>query len=283
MEWWALPFAAFCFYKLDFDIAVHWAIISGALCWGLRQDERSIKRVTQAFALGVGASGVVALFQLAGWQGIDQLSVPGGLFLGKTFMGECAALALIASIQYRLWWSALICVLPLTLSTNRASYLGAALALWCFLSWRWCFWSLVPLAGALALAWYIGLGDAHSLMQRFEIWSEALHHLTLFGNGSYDFSTVANREPNLHNDWLQFIYELGIVGLIPIVLVGLGAYQNLPFTLALLVIASFGFPFHMPASAWFAAFIIGHHLGLYRDECRANLRTRHETPNLQRA
>ncbi len=94
------------------------------------------------------------------------------------------------------------------------------------------------------------------------MWRDAIDHLTWLGNGTYERMFTFGRAENLHNDWLQLIYEFGLIGLVPLIaiLVAINA-QSAPFIAALLIIGGFGFPLHMPATAWFAAFVIGHHLG----------------------
>jgi hypothetical protein len=300
MDWFCLPFAAICFVVLDFDSAVHWSIICGAFCWGLNgrtsecptiereridRGSRAVVAVIMGFSIGVGCSGALAIFQSFGFQSVPQVVIPGGLFLNKNFMGEAAALAIIASIGARLWWPALICLPALVLAQSRAailaSFCGAFLLLPSLARWLLV---LVSLAGGL-LAWYFDfdIGTA-TLLQRVSIWQDAIHHLTWFGNGSYDFSTVINREPNLHNDPLQLIYELGLVGLIPLFVIASAATVNreaLAFTVCFLVIASLGFPLHVPASAWFGAFMFGHFVGLRRNEWGSSLRSWCYTQRLQ--
>ena len=107
--------------------------------------------------------------------------------------------------------------------------------------------------------WWLGFGNISSLIQRLDLWHDAILNLHWLGNGSYDYSTVQWREPNLHNDWLQLIYELGIVGLVPIAV--LFRSHAVPFIVSLVVVGSFGFPLHVPATAWFAAFIVGISMG----------------------
>lgn len=323
LEWYCLPFVAFCFFAVDFDSAVHWAIVCAAFSWGLRYGRISgeadkhgggrqtrsgknvenrhafdvgkvkqatalyhaIPRVIAAFCCGVAVSGAAAIFQSRGWAWIPQVVSPAGLFLNKNFMGETACLALIAALQYRLWFPALICLPALALSTSRASWLAALIALLCICSIRQLV-VLLSLCLPVALAaWYMGFASDASLLQRFEIWHGALQNLHWFGSGAYDYSTVQNREPNLHNDWLQLIYEFGIIGLIPMAVI-LAAANNrggLPFVVSLLVIGSFGFPLQMPATAWFSAFIVGHFVGLSFNVGGVALCHRHEARKLRAA
>jgi len=281
LDWRLLPFVAFCFFAVDFDSAVHWAIVSAAFCWGLNVSacERSgrddaVRRVVQAFAAGIFGSGCIAICQAGfGLSEIPQLAIPGGLFLNKNFMGEAACLTLIASLQYRLWLPALICVPALILSTSRASWIGAILSICFILPWRWAA-GLLFLAAIMLCAGYLAGFETSpaTLLQRLSLWHDAIQNFHWLGSGAYDYSTIQYREPNLHNDWLQLIYEFGIVGLIPLIVVFMAGGNGLPFAVALLVIGSFGFPLQMPATAWFAAFMLGHFVGCGHDAGRSVIR-----------
>ena len=264
VRWPCLPFIAYCFWKLGINLGAHWAIICGAFCWGLNSSEINTRRVVAWFAAGVGVSSFVAIIQYyGGWAGVEQLNVPAGLFLNKNMLGEAAALAIVASLAARLFWPALICAPALLLSTSRTAWLAVTAVLVLQLSWRWRLLSLAALC--LGLFYF---HDTASLAQRFELWRAAVHDFSWLGNGPYDFSTVINREPNLHNDFLQRIYELGFVGLVPILAFCLAAQGAPTFGLAFGIIAMFGFPVAVPASAWFGAFVLGHGLVLLRNESK---------------
>lgn len=289
LDWKLLPFVAFCFFAVDFDSAVHWAIVSAAFCWGLSHGihetavggisrgseaiaaRSSIPKIICAYCIGIGCSGLLAACQEFGFDGIPQVAPPGGLFLNKNFMGEAACLALIASLQYRLWLPALICVPALILSTSRASWIATILSLCCLLPRRWALALLSLAVITLFIGWQSGtnLSGLGTLEQRLWLWNGAAQNLHWFGSGPYDFSTMQYREPNLHNDWLQLIYEFGVIGLIPLIVVFMAGGNGLPFVVALLVIGSFGFPLQNPATAWFAAFMLGHFVGVGTDASRS--------------
>lgn len=278
LDWKLLPFVAFCFFAVDFDSAVHWAIVCAAFCCGLNEGQgtrSNIRKVCAATCGGVGISGVIAIFQYFGWQSISQVASPGGLFLNKNFMGEAACLALIASLQYRLWLPGLICVPALILSTSRASWIATILSLLFLLPWRWGCVLLSTAVILLFIGWQTGvnLSSFSSMDQRLWLWNDALHNLHWFGSGAYDFSTIQYREPNLHNDFLQLVYEFGVISIIPLgVLLFSISERSMAFVVAITVIASFGFPLQMPATAWFAAFMLGHFVGCGHDEGRSIIR-----------
>lgn len=277
LHWTCAPFLVWCFLRLDFDSAVHWAIICAAFSWGLKSDQRQQRWCIIAFASGIAISGVVAIAQgLFGYEGIPQLASPGGLFLNKNFMGECAALAIIAAVSAGLrWWPwGLIAMPALLLSESRAAWLAAGVGIFFLASTRQ---KIVLVIGACLIGivlWSYGYGYTYTLGQRFMLWNIAIENLSWFGSGPFDYSTVEHREPNLHNDWLQLIYELGIFGLIPIAVVLVASFEDLAFVAALVVLGSFGFPFHSPASAWFVAFVVGSLVGRHLVERRVVLRSR---------
>lgn len=284
LDWYGILFSSLCFGMLGFDQAVHWAIVSAAFCWGLNANNKAIRSVVFCFCCGIAISGCIAALQRYGeFDAIQQLVIPGGLFLNKNVLSEASALAFIAAVCARLWPAALICLPALILSTTRAAWIGACVGLFLFLSWRWRIALLLIFCVAAFLVFVNGYSpNLGSLYERFSIWNDALRNMHWFGNGSYDYSTVKNREPNLHNDWLQLVYELGVFGFIPIILVFMAGSHTtaVPFIACLFVIGSFGFPLHNPASAWFAAFFVGHYVGRVLDERRTAICERSFEPRL---
>lgn len=285
LEWFTWPFVLYAFWTLSLDQAIHWTILCAALCWGRRSDRNTVMWTVMAFSTGVAFSAVLAVGQT--WWQIDlipQIAAPAGLFLNKNVMGEAATLALIAMLSHMLTGlnmnanskssnrpttkavfvglSMILALTALILSREKAAYLALGVGVLLAVPRRWQFWlASFGLCSLLALK----LGDfdfrLHTLEQRVFLWQQAIQQLTWFGNGTYDFATVTTREPNLHNDWLQSVYELGVVGLMVPGVCLIAAYRGgHVFVGALAALASFSFPLHMPASAWFAAFVIGHYL-----------------------
>lgn len=307
---WCLPFVAWCFWKLDFDQAVHWAILCGALSWGARDDNdafwrldvgtgSSLRRdvVIQAFCLGIAVSSVLAIAQSLGYVGISQIVAPSGLFLNKNIMGEAAAVAFAASLlarrperwswlsAARYWWPALMTLPAIVLSGARAAQIASFTAFWLWLPWRWRLLVGGSVLMLLPFVWPTMFGPhVGTLMQRLLLWSNATQNLTWLGLGSYDFSTVQHREPHLHNDWLQSVYELGVVGAAPIlVIVAVTVRGGVVFSIPVVVIASFGFPLHMPATGWFIAYLCGAYLRCRTDDDRNLARIWCEESGLCRA
>lgn len=284
---WFLPFIAYCYWLLDFDSATHWTIACAVLSLGFAATDRQREVAIRAFCLGIGVSSVVAAFQTAGWQGIAQIAPPAGLFLNKNVMGETAALAFAVALGLKgkdRWYSIAFVIPAIVLSGGRAAWLGTGCALLLWLPWRFSS-ALLALAGLLIFWEWSSVSGSHvaSLLQRFYLWRGAMEHLTWLGNGPYDFSTLAWREDNLHNDWLQFVYELGVVGIAAAAFVlSCSAKVGRPFVAALAVISSFSFPLHVPASLWLVSFVAGGGLRLLYDESRSPLRRRSSEPRLRR-
>lgn len=289
MEWYCLPFVALCFCVLSFDAAVHWAIVSAAFSWGIRlartktlglgnagcrslSDGRSaFDRVILWTSWGVAVSGIAVIAQVLGWTGVDQAVAPAGLFVNKNLLGEAACLALIATLTFKPSgpkWAANINITlistAIVLTQSRSVWCGTLMGLFLLSSSRLRYWGLVTLPFLALSVWWLGYLDGETLSQRFAFWYEAVPRLALFGNGSYDELFNFGRATQLHNDWLQLVYELGLFGLIPLAVVLAACWnsQAVPFVAALLIIGFFGFPLQMPATAWFAAFVIGHSLGV---------------------
>ncbi len=278
LHWACLPFLAFCFWRLDFDQAVHWSIVCAALSLGAKLETRTYQKVVWAFCGGIAVSSVLAIAQTQGWQGIPQAAAPAGLFVNKNVMADAAVLAFVAGCavasqrlvcetgQNRrwgnlVWWSFPLMTLPaIALSGGRAAQLGALCGMFFLLPVRARLWLGLFTALIMWQFWSeLLLPHLSSFNQRVSLWNDAVQHLTWLGNGSYDFSTAQHREPNLHNDWLQAVYELGVVGVVvPALFIVAGRNDAaLPVVVVLAVIGSFSFPLHVPASGWFAAVVVG--------------------------
>lgn len=274
VPWYALLFVAFTFWAVGVDLGFHWAIITGAFFWGQRADAVMLDRVILAFGLGCLVSVPLTVAQyFFGWNGIAQIAVPGGLFLNKNVLGETLALAIVALGITRFWLLAMPLIGALALTGARAAIIGVLAAVWVRLTWEW----RVSVAALAGLVIIVVQPDMTSLLVRFEIWRDALTNLHWLGGGAYDLSSVTVREPNLHNEWLQRIYEFGIVGLVPLGLLGVGcvtAHRAAPVIVCWAVIACFSFPFAQPAAAWFGAFVLGAVLGRAPMQRRVLLRQR---------
>lgn len=263
--WLALPFLAFCAYRLGLDNFAHWAILCGALGWGIRtHDPRS---AVFCFCAGIGFNSALAIGQWFGYSGVPALNSPAGLFVNKNTLGEAALLGAAAAAvllpKKSAIVAALICSPAIILTQSRAVWIAALAGLLCLCSLRWRL-ALVCccLAGLLGVYLAGFQFDVDTLGQRIMLWRWAVERFTWLGAGDFDWSTVAHREPNAHNDFLQMVYQFGIMALVPLGVLGFAASASraAPFFAAAAVIATFAFPLENPASAWFIAFISGHFL-----------------------
>lgn len=255
LHWSAFPFVAWLWLRLEFDPAVHWTILTAAFCCGFKTED--ITPTIKAIGAAIALCSLVAIGQAYfdfGW--IPQVATPGGLFLNKNLMGEMAALVFAAAFLVYVPWIALATLPSIALSGSRTAWLATGVTLFLNVSWRWRF-VLSAFGCAFALwAWHTGFNThTYTLGQRFMLWQDAVPRLTFFGNGTYEWANVENREPNMHNDWLQLVWELGIFGLIPIFAVL--ACRATAFAVAVIIIGSLSFPLEMPASGWLIAFVLG--------------------------
>ncbi len=108
------------------------ALFAGLFCIG--SSLTSLRPVYIGMAAGLSLSSVAAIAQVYGWTGVDQFSVPGGLFINPNFMAECAVMVAVALVAERMWWW-LPAVLPAALlSTSRGALVGGAIAA---VVWLW--------------------------------------------------------------------------------------------------------------------------------------------------
>ncbi len=244
-------------------------VVLPAVCFCLGSQSSNLRPLFIGAGLGMVASSAVAIAQLAGWVDWPTINIPSGLFLNKNFMAEAAALVLIWLIAERVWWLAVPVMPAIALAGARGALLalgvGLALELWRRPSW---------LIGGLMVAdmALFGAGMVHhttaSTTERMDIWANASNGIGVFGSGigSYGFTSgqlLADGHPmHAHNDYLELVYELGMVGL---GLAAVFAWQlRGPLTSARLVLivfaveACFAFPAHLPVTVALAALAAGH-------------------------
>lgn len=260
-------FAAWCFVKLDFDAAVHWAIVAALLSFGWGLEARQLEQLVKAFAVGVGVSSLLAVGQVLGWSPVDQIAPPAGLFLNKNVMGETACLTVVIACRLELWRYAALALPALALSGCRSAWVATTVAMLWSARLRWKLTAVACCAAFLAFH-----PSTASLSQRLDLWSDALPGLSRWGTGSYYRDMPYGGETHLHNDWLQTAVELGgAVGLVPLVVV-LGVPSA--FAAAVVVLASLGFPLQMPATAALVAVVVGYDLRVRFADQRILLRAR---------
>src|SRR5262249_31543445 len=152
---------------------------------------------------------------------------------------ETAVLSFVACFASRMYWAALLPLPAVILTHSRGGLLALAIGmLW--MAWKKAPWLAVIVAGTIALgaASLQLMSDKHadsfrggnltnwsSVTDRIDIWKDSANQLTWLGSGigsfrvdfpkrPYHTDTVAvGRADYPHNDFLQFLYELGAPGL----------------------------------------------------------------------
>jgi hypothetical protein len=239
-----------------------------AVCFCLGSQTPQLRPLFIGAGLGMAVSSAVSIAQLAGWIDWQTINIPSGLFLNKNFMAEAAALVLIWLIAERVWWFAVPVMPAIALAGARGALLalgvGLALELWRRPSW---------IIGGLLVAdmALFGAGmvqhTAVSTTERLDIWADATDGIGMFGSGigSYGFMSHPlwpdGHTMHAHNDMLELVYELGMIGL------GLAALfvweLRGPLNSARLVLivfaveACFAFPAHLPVTMALAALAAG--------------------------
>lgn len=244
-------------------------VLLPAVCFCLGSQNHSLRPLFIGAGLGLSLSSAVAIGQLLGWIHWPSINIPSGLFLNKNFMAEAAALVLIWLIAERIWWLAALVAPALALAGARGALLalgiGLALELRRHPSW---------LMGGLLVADMVlfGMGMAtHSsatTTERLDIWQESANSLGFLGSGIGSYGFMPHQihadgfSLHAHNDYLELVYELGVVGAI---LGALFAWElRGPLNSARLVLivfaveACFAFPSHLPTTLAIAALAAGY-------------------------
>ena len=204
-----------------------------------------------------------------------------GLFANSNVIGDTAALVLVAALACRAWWLVPGIVPALWIAHCRGAWLALLVALAAYL-WRWSRPLSFGLAGvgAIALVYSVEMGS-DSINIRATMWGDILPQLTLLGRGLGSFftdyplyssgmDTLATRPEHVHNDWLEFAFELGVGSLFLFAVLWLSRSIVL---LVFIVEACTGFPAHMPVTAVVAGIVAGHAVRS-RDSLRHDLARR---------
>lgn len=252
----------------------HMGVIAGCFAWGSTLRGGDMRPLWIGLALGVTVNSVIVLFQVNGITVVPQTHPPAGLLVNKMVLGWLAAMVLIALIREQLWWF-IPGVLPSFLLTEaRAAALAFCVA---GVAWLWprnrkC--AVVIALGIVLMAAGVWKSNYRisSIDERAAIWADTWDALTPSGRGigSYLYyfplidtrlDTSVGRAEHAHSDYLEFAFELG-VGALPLFALAAMVFavrretERLVF-LAYLVIAIFGFPSFIPATAAVGAVVAG--------------------------
>ena len=244
------------------------------------------KHLYRGLGIGMAVSSVIAIAQMAGYAPVNVAlgnAAAAGLFINSNFLGWAAALVFVLLIAQgdRLLS---VAVLPaLILSNCRIADLAVIVCLG-ILAWRWS--PLKTIIGTLVLLALFArpqMFDGASLLQRSDLWFDAIGGLTFFGHGIGSFySAFPLHEPRVfieqtklnawieiahaHNDFIEFAFEMGIPGCI--LAIGLlatcwrsGRFIERLGLLCVGVTALAGFPLYEPLTATLFALMAGHAAG----------------------
>lgn len=191
---------------------IHWIVLAVVFTWAT-QEKHDQNLALAALVLGLIPSLIVAVAEISGHVLVDAEASPAGLLLNRNSLGEIAAVALIWSVAARRYALALVPLALVLLSGSR----GAALACACGgLYWLWAGGqrrraALATLGFAVCVIAYVVLTrNVESWLIRAEIWLFAVANFTFLGSGLDTFATFAPGFGYVHNDYVQFVFELGI-------------------------------------------------------------------------
>lgn len=239
------------------DDYVHLLILAMVFRLGASVDDLS--GAWKGLAAGVSVSAVLALFQLGGYTGIEQVVPTAGLFMNKNLLAE-AGLVSIAAVGVS-WW-AIGPVVALIVGWSKASL--AALAMISALSLWDCGRRVLALSLFLVIAmltaWFFS-SDYPSAAIRIDFWAEALGELTPMGNGIGSYATHHPEIVHPHSEPILILYELGVFAVLPLAFIvwlfrgGLNAERYI--LAAVLAVSFFSFPLHIALTGFVFALAAG--------------------------
>lgn len=248
-------------------------ILAVAFCLGGEAED--MRPFYAASALGVSVSAILAVLQIAGFDPVEQIVSPAGLFANKNLMGETAGVALVGVMAAGLWPLAVMPALALALSTCWGAAFGVLMA---GVAWVWtrsAWYGIAAALVALTVAQLVFVnmeGRRYTVTVRARIVADAVGNMRWFGHGvgSYWVATPQNaprqeamnvRHWHAHNDPLEMAFNFGLGSILFFALVG--ALLSGPVCaewfvlIAVLGTGLFGFPLFAPATGFVAAVCAG--------------------------
>lgn len=246
-----------------------------------------LRRIAVGVGLGFAVNSIVVIGQhYLHWQFIPEITPGSGLYFNRNIASEGAAMALALVVGYRLWWL-VPGILPTLAFGSRTPALAlgiaGAIALWRRSKIVAAIAVICPCA--LAVLWLQTQGDnsitagvLDTLKERLGTWYDGAHGFTIFGQGLGSWNVnfplyqrhtnaLELRWENAHNDAVQVVFELGIVGA-GLLAAGLWRLCCAPrnpafYALVVFVVESLlGFPLYEPFTGALAAVCAGY---LFRD------------------
>lgn len=260
----------------------------------------------RGLSAGLGASTVIAIIQKLGYDPVISVLPPGshgtpsGLFVNPSLLGEATVPIVVLMLVRRDWLFALIPLPALILSEQRSSILalGLCFTAWAILERRKWLWLVLAIGYAPVV--YLAATKSvlgftwDSIYQRWAMYQGIVSGLTWFGHGVGQFyadfpmyssklesipSAVWVLTAHAHNDFLEFVFELGLPGIVLIFAIVWQIYRRAPrgegFALAAIAITGLvGFPLFEPFTAAMAALLAGCAVGAGRMVGRTELHGR---------
>jgi hypothetical protein len=233
----------------------------------------SLKQLFVGLAIGITVSSILVLFGFSG-----------GLFVNFNILAETALIVAVGLWIYKKYLY-LIGILPsIIFSFSRAALLVGSIFFTCWLWKRSKLYSICLIVGIVIIS--VGLFNYGELFgtarlrfrletidERFILWFDTIKGLNLLGNGlgsyftSYpaltnSIDTLLFRPKFAHNDLLQIVFELGLIGGLLALLICWKVFsskQNEKYVFAAFVgISIFSFPLYLPVTAFIAAIVCGY-------------------------
>jgi O-antigen ligase len=256
--------------------------LAQAFVYGSRLE--TLSPIIKGLALGLLPSSIVVLLQIPYPLIVAHATSASGLFINSGSLAEITALVLVG-LLFGEWSKGWVFLAPLIspcfiLPESRGALLAviSAATVWLWSRSRRHALGLILLACiAGVVSFYFGFRvqtGIQTVMDRLAMWSEVLPALTWAGHGIGSFWTdyaplsttydiFVERPEHLHNDWLELIFEGGIIN--AVCCAGLlVAYCAGPMSAGRTIFAAFaaealvGFPLHNPCTAFVAALCLGH-------------------------
>lgn len=228
---------------------------------------QSLRPIFRGAAIGMSISSAIAIFQALGWDPVLHFGPrPAGLFFNSTVQGLMISF-LIIGLSLERDWAFIPAMLPgLYLAHSRGSLVVLGVGFFA-MAIRRPFWLLAAALLGLSLAMRYG---GSSDIERLFIWRAAIDNLHWLGRGPGSFleiyyarsATMLVHPEYVHNDYLQFVYELGI-GAAPLLAAFVACFfsstaRYWPLYAAAAVSAAFVFPVHIPATLLILGLATGH-------------------------
>lgn len=244
-----------------------------AMCFWLGGQIVDMRCIYVWAGVGLWVSSAVAMAQWLGYEPIRTVPglLPSGLFVNGNFMAEAAALIVVAAVAERIWWLLPGLMPALLLPQARGAMLACAIGLAVHYRRHW--WAIMTI-GCIAIAAIVAYSAVKvgATDDRLAIWQATVNGITVFGHGvgsfwtaspAFELRTGLHPWPEYaHNEFLHIAFELGIVGLALVCVFGLtlaGPLDTSRLVLATLAVEMcFGFPLHVPVTAFIAMVVAGH-------------------------